>query len=1344
MLPSKKLVSSGFAAAASLNFEGWGANASVSAAHACEKSGDAEVLQKSMCQSSCAFTCVFQPTQAFQIPREAYALEPHAKVCAEDIEIDLDLRKAHRFIDRYGDHIIEGMQTLGGVMYLKMTTHLSKQVTESQMRSAMAKSTSVSASGGYGGFGVSVGFSAQYSDFEMEGSSSGAKGEKLQKRTTYEVVHFGPPLGDKDAFIKCLFMNNSTWHIIDRGLSRGSFVPVWELLEKVGLKGAAATVRLAWQQRTLRTKDLPAGTLQILQDSCTGSPPASLTPEVQATLDLFREGLRLKMKGVDTAEVVPYRLVEMAGDVLVFAARLEARLPPNSGAMKVLIDEDLFRTLIIKIITRIDQQLLFGRKLLLHVFCNPNKSLGKMKAAIIQACDDPLVTEFFNNDLAEPIHEDATAVPPVSLNDLPSSLEHLADVTLAEELPRLQFLAAEVVRGALCVAGDGELQTDYKLIMSRYPYLYDEGRGVFDFPLDRESVTSMAASLHKALNPVQLEEGARVYLTSVSGTFRTEQVLEMVGEREVRVQWDGGQEPDKLRLWEVARYDQEDIRTFSSPSADTPTIMACAAPHDQARFASDQPPQTVKDSLKLRLGLVLSPGRMLRPASSAVQQTREGEYESSSSESGSDDDMVGDDANMTIKGRSRNGPVEVASKDLYNIFQDGDLYEDSMLAQQLMELHLATPIFFASSSAWGEAFNLLKQDALRHTTVGVTGVNGQERILQVCADISLPRIAFWSAACPSKSGSAGMANRVFSSRGHAAFPTGKDADSDVSIELGVVPLLANAQDLAKPGQPCMVFVIKGKPENVSLEFTVGGQNGHHKQFLLDIFNLIDMAVVELPPDDPPQVDSHRGVLEAVRKVILGSQAAANGNSEKFQVVAWMRHAQKSKHKTVADGIRFYYGTDDYIMGSLSKEIGRCTLGAQRQRKPLSIFAMPQPCFEGLKRIVDTRAIKDDSTFRRSLQLVDLWRLEHEEKRRIALGSEFTAQSEMQSDLKIRKYQAERDRRSRLDPEAPAVSLLMSTLRLPTRHERLSGLAELMQLISRREAATVRKLQEAAKFEQTCYEEAARSSDDANIEACAKRWATAQRAVSESETGIEHVWRQLGLLYVGEQNVPGKVDYQSVPAYAAQILYDGGVLELVDGDAGCVNITFFKAVMLELNKLLKVGLERDPKVVVVSIAGVQSTGKSTLINTMFGCKMRTKMGCCTRGVNMALVPSRGWNTAGGNSADYILVLDTEGICNPVFQYEPWYRWHNNRLATFAVLAADVCILLSNNEDHTVVQQVLPFVMLVFSKACATLQRAGFGERHLKFVYNRVQIEKAEEELSGNRHQFVTRLHEEMKN
>ena len=51
------------------------------------------------------------------------------------------------------------------------------------------------------------------------------------------------------------------------------------------------------------------------------------------------------------------KLVEALGDILVFAARLEARLPVNSEVMKVLLCDNLFKTLVQKVVVGSDDEL---------------------------------------------------------------------------------------------------------------------------------------------------------------------------------------------------------------------------------------------------------------------------------------------------------------------------------------------------------------------------------------------------------------------------------------------------------------------------------------------------------------------------------------------------------------------------------------------------------------------------------------------------------------------------------------------------------------------------------------------------------------------------------------------------------------------------------------------------------------------------------------------------------------------------------------------------------------------------------------------------------------------------
>ena len=143
-------------------------------------------------------------------------------------------------------------------------------------------------------------------------------------------------------------MNNTTLHIIDLGLSSGSSVPVWELLQAESIPLAATTVRLPWQQGTVRTRDLPIGTLKILQDSCSVDEPHR---EVEAMLDCVSHASWQGLGG----DLQPYKLVEILADISVFAARLEARLPADSGVMKVLLNDDLVKTLVQKVVVGSDE-----------------------------------------------------------------------------------------------------------------------------------------------------------------------------------------------------------------------------------------------------------------------------------------------------------------------------------------------------------------------------------------------------------------------------------------------------------------------------------------------------------------------------------------------------------------------------------------------------------------------------------------------------------------------------------------------------------------------------------------------------------------------------------------------------------------------------------------------------------------------------------------------------------------------------------------------------------------------------------------------------------------------------
>lgn len=144
-----------------------------------------------------------------------------------------------------------------------------------------------------------------------------------------------------------------------------------------------------------------------------------------------------------------------------------------------------------------------------------------------------------------------------------------------------------------------------------------------------------------------------------------------------------------------------------------------------------------------------------------------------------------------------------------------------------------------------------------------------------------------------------------------------------------------------------------------------------------------------------------------------------------------------------------------------------------------------------------------------------------------------------------------------------------------------------------------------------------------------------------------------------------------PKLAAQHLIDGLPIELVDGDSNMANLNWIKATLRSLEEQLP--SSKPKRIFVLSIMGVQSSGKSTLLNIMFGIQMKTSVGQCTRGVNMQLIP-----VSGRAEYDYILLLDTEGTRAPEYWGMPGSEKRDNQMATLSILLADATIIVNPGE------------------------------------------------------------------
>ncbi|XP_066485319.1 interferon-induced very large GTPase 1-like [Tiliqua scincoides] len=244
-------------------------------------------------------------------------------------------------------------------------------------------------------------------------------------------------------------------------------------------------------------------------------------------------------------------------------------------------------------------------------------------------------------------------------------------------------------------------------------------------------------------------------------------------------------------------------------------------------------------------------------------------------------------------------------------------------------------------------------------------------------------------------------------------------------------------------------------------------------------------------------------------------------------------------------------------------------------------------------------------------------------------------------------------------------------------------------------------------------------------------------ISTSSLGVEHFMRELGQFYeaecamVKECNISEKKrQFVHLPGIAADLMLEGFPVELIDGDASNIPLRWITDVLTELHK--KLG--GQSKMMVITVLGVQSTGKSTLLNTMFGLQFAVSSGRCTRGAFMTLLRVTG-NLQAETGCDFILVIDTEGLKAPeLAKMEDSYE-HDNELATLVIGLSDITIVNLAMENATEMKDILQIVVHAF------LRMEDTGHRpNCQFVHQNVSDVSAHDQNMRDRKRLLEQLNE----
>ncbi|KAK2843792.1 hypothetical protein Q7C36_012007 [Tachysurus vachellii] len=198
-------------------------------------------------------------------------------------------------------------------------------------------------------------------------------------------------------------------------------------------------------------------------------------------------------------------------------------------------------------------------------------------------------------------------------------------------------------------------------------------------------------------------------------------------------------------------------------------------------------------------------------------------------------------------------------------------------------------------------------------------------------------------------------------------------------------------------------------------------------------------------------------------------------------------------------------------------------------------------------------------------------------------------------------------------------------------------------------------------------------------------------ILDSSLGIEHYMREMGQIYeaasFGSSKISDKIS--NLPTLGAKLLLAGFPLELLDGEASNIPEKWVSDVLMELHSMVG----GKSRVLVITVLGVQSSGKSTLLNTMFGVQFAVGSGRCTRGAYMILIPM-GEDLKEELLCDFVLLIDTEGLKSPALaQLEDSYE-HDNELATFVIGLSDVTIINIAMENSTEMKDVLQIAVHAF--------------------------------------------------
>ncbi|UJR24309.1 hypothetical protein I4U23_027276 [Adineta vaga] len=199
-----------------------------------------------------------------------------------------------------------------------------------------------------------------------------------------------------------------------------------------------------------------------------------------------------------------------------------------------------------------------------------------------------------------------------------------------------------------------------------------------------------------------------------------------------------------------------------------------------------------------------------------------------------------------------------------------------------------------------------------------------------------------------------------------------------------------------------------------------------------------------------------------------------------------------------------------------------------------------------------------------------------------------------------------------------------------------------------------------------------------------------------QLSIEIHWRNV---IINSNNLTN-IDQQILITSYRDYIIEGNPFEIIDGDNFEMQDTF-------LNKVFQ--LFQDKKFFIITTIGPENSGKSTLLNFLFGTLFETRDGRCIYGSLINIQNIRNKDKLIPLDYDYILVIDTEGILSALKNDEQY----DKRLILFCLAVSHLVIV---NIDSRIDESVKN-IFVICTQALKYLQETRVKRPTVHFVFNK---------------------------